>query len=1572
MTIPELEIIVHAAGDEVLRLTVRPGDYVIGSAETADLRLLVPEVADRHALLTVNYDHAFIESLDGNEGVLVNDVPIRECTRLWPNQKVQVGLATVSLRRKKMVGTPDESLAPATEALRRLLPEEFLREQKYDIGGVVAQGGMGAILDAREATTGRTVAMKVMLDGSQADDLSRFIAEARATAQLEHPNIVPVHELSVDENEQVFYTMKFVRGVTLRQVLEQLAAGSAETMRQFPLPTRLTIFQKACDAIAFAHSRGVLHRDLKPENIMVGEYGEVLVMDWGLAKTVGAQRAASDRATTSNLRAVAMADSVNATAAGTIMGTPAYMSPEQARGEVETLDVRSDVYALGTILYQILALRPSVTGQDAVEIVDKVAQGETEALPSTPSVPASLSAVVQKAMAFDREARYPDVPAFQAEITAYQAGFATAAERAGPWKQAVLFVRRNRAVSTAVAAALVLLAAVTTGFTTRVVRERNRAETGETAALRNATEADAQRTRAVAALAQSEETLLQMQYRKALEALDRDEPAEGLAWLAAVLRQRPEHPSAGPLIVSTLSERSFPLPVGEPIRHTSPEQASLQFLPDGRLLASSSGSISLWDFATGQYLNQFRGSERVTYTPDGRFLLIGSGPEWLSKTDRDAGLDVVEIAGGKTIATFKENDVITARAVNPAGTRLATGEKSGRIKIWRLPECVLERDSFSEGREVERLMWSYDGQWLAASRTDWTVAKVWNLTTGVEGAPFAKDGLVRAFAPTGERVVTGSFQVMDFTGKLLATPNQTFAAPLLSHPAVFAPTERRLAIIPKNRNEIRLLETASGDEWFPALRMSDRPVGANFSPEGSRVFGRAEDGTAQLWDAVLGEKLGETFAKQGSGWWRPAIAPDGEHIALPTATGFVEKWTIHDGRTLAARLRPVETLSGFKPNPAATVALALSRSSSPHQLIDLATGNSRALAAPHQNLEIVEFTKDGSKLALSGEGGIVTVWDTETCKRISPEMNISSCYGLAFSHDENRLAISHYTGGVVVDWRTGEELYQLGDGARGGPLRWSVDGTRILSCGFTGPTCFDAKTGKELWWAGRAGPVAVRPDFIQFAYAPGNNLVSFRSMATGKPEGPTLPHEQDVTTMAYSPDGTVLATGSRDHAARLWSVETRKLIGGAMRHEGSVVRVVFSPDGRRLATTTDSGAVRLWDVTTAQPLTLVLPHPGVKDVFFTDDGRRLVVASDNGSIYFHDVPLLPQPAPAWLADLAEAVAQRNVDKGGETSRTGALDIAVLQMKLAELPGDDDYARWVRWFFADRATRMASAYSNVRMTKAIYQLVALGSLAELEEARRRNPTDTKIMTLLAKKYREKSEPASAAHADFLDALATWNTATGAAARILEAQTQMRVAAAAEAARFAAQRERFATMRPLDLAGYFNNDLNKSLGQPDSPWNLSALPRRLQLFNGTLFDVQRMIVVRGIAIDPDRPERVAGIAVRKKARTLHVLQGANFYSQGGARIAGYVLHYADGEKRDLPVVYGEDVCDWNMNGFSGGPLKNASTAWTGPGGSTLLRLYHRAYENPRPDVEITSLDFVSASEKATPFVVAITLE
>ena len=483
MQIPESEIIVTKDGAELLRKTVRPGDYVIGREPECEVHVEAEGVSGRHAQLTVNFDHALIEDLGSESGTLVNGNAVKEPTRLWPNQKIQVGATTVEVHRIKTVPLPDVSLAPSTATVKRLLPEEFLREKKYDIGGVVAQGGMGAILNAKEASIERVVAMKVMLDGSNPDDLARFVAEAKVTGQLEHPNIVPVHELGVDENDQAYYTMKFVRGITLRKVLDLMAGGDEATIRQYPLGTLLTVFQKVCDAIAFAHSKGVIHRDLKPENIMLGDFGEVLVMDWGLAKVLS--HADNPQSSAGSIRTLMRARSVaTATMTGSIMGTPQYMAPEQARGEVETLDARADIYALGAILYHILALRPSITGDDAYAIVAKVARGEIEPLTNRQSVIGnrksevsdSLAAVVRKAMSLQPSARYQSVADLQGDIAAFQNGFATGAEKAGLGKQLLLALRRHKAVATSIAAALVVLVAVVAGFTVKVIGERNRAE----------------------------------------------------------------------------------------------------------------------------------------------------------------------------------------------------------------------------------------------------------------------------------------------------------------------------------------------------------------------------------------------------------------------------------------------------------------------------------------------------------------------------------------------------------------------------------------------------------------------------------------------------------------------------------------------------------------------------------------------------------------------------------------------------------------------------------------------------------------------------------------------------------------------------------------------------------------------------------------------------------------------------------------------------------------------------------------------------------------------------------------
>ncbi|MEP6672131.1 MAG: protein kinase [Chthoniobacter sp.] len=482
MVAPQIQIVVTVRGGEVIRRTVPPGDYVIGSGENADVVVRCDGVSARHAQLTVNFNEHLIEDLGSKNGVFVNGRKVAECVRLWPNQKIQIGEAVIEMHRLREQGDGDLPLTPQIAAVRRALPEELLRERKYEIGGLVAEGGMGAILSADEATTGRTVAMKVVHSNPSPGDLIRLIKEAQITSQLEHPNIVPLHELGVDEHDQVFYTMKMIQGLTLKQILEIVAHGTPGERSKYPLTQLLNIFQKVCDAIGFAHSRSVIHRDLKPDNIMVGEYGEVLVMDWGLAKVLGeapssvVEQEAAMKVTDSGAGSL----SASATMAGSILGTPQYMPPEQARGDVDLQDQRSDVYSLGAILYQILALRPPVIGRDAEEIIAKVRGGAIEPLHAAPvrsdwPIPESLAAVALRAMAMDADQRYASVPALQKDIVAYQRGFATAAEDAGLRKQLALLLRRHRREAAILAAGVVALLGMAAFAFAHVTRERSAA-----------------------------------------------------------------------------------------------------------------------------------------------------------------------------------------------------------------------------------------------------------------------------------------------------------------------------------------------------------------------------------------------------------------------------------------------------------------------------------------------------------------------------------------------------------------------------------------------------------------------------------------------------------------------------------------------------------------------------------------------------------------------------------------------------------------------------------------------------------------------------------------------------------------------------------------------------------------------------------------------------------------------------------------------------------------------------------------------------------------------------------------
>jgi serine/threonine protein kinase len=322
---------------------------------------------------------------------------------------------------------------------------------RYELRGEVARGGMGVVYLARDRDLERDVALKVLADeGADPGTADRLRREARIIARLEHPGIVPVHDVGTLADGRVFYAMKLVSGRRLDEVMRE---GP-------PLRERVRLLLRVCEPVAFAHAHGVVHRDLKPENVMVGPFGEVLVMDWGVAKQKGE--------VPRDVPVTGTPAPAGATAHGTILGTPAYMAPEQARGEVDLVDARADVYALGAILYFTIVGHPPGRAPADTAAPTRTRDGQAGSPPNEvvpprrldPEAPRALEAICLKALAFDPDARYASVVDLAADLGRFLEGEPVEAYPENLWRRGRRLVARYRTPIALVLAYLILRVAL--------------------------------------------------------------------------------------------------------------------------------------------------------------------------------------------------------------------------------------------------------------------------------------------------------------------------------------------------------------------------------------------------------------------------------------------------------------------------------------------------------------------------------------------------------------------------------------------------------------------------------------------------------------------------------------------------------------------------------------------------------------------------------------------------------------------------------------------------------------------------------------------------------------------------------------------------------------------------------------------------------------------------------------------------------------------------------------------------------------------------------------------------------
>ncbi|MEI6715114.1 MAG: protein kinase [Verrucomicrobiota bacterium] len=748
------------AGDGRWAQFLPEGVFVLGASEECDFVVLGEGVGERHVRLWVGADGVELEDLGTKKVTLLNGVVVQGRMRVDGPVTLLLGSVLLELEVVEEGGFVGLRGAHDEKGKARV-------DFSYDLKRRLAKGGMAGVFLGEDPVLGRDVAVKMSL-ASTPKERNEVLSEAQLLARLEHPNIVPVYAMGRDGGGEPFYSMKLVHGRSLSDVLDGLLAGDPEVVATFSRKRLLTIFRKACDGIAFAHAKGVLHRDLKPENLMLGEYGEVLVMDWGLAQML------DPKGNEGGGTLVLESEDAGGGAGGKwVEGSPQYMSPEQVAGEV--LDERSDVYALGGILFAILMLRAPVAGKSVVDVLAKVRRGELRPMKTVDdvesaqlggakrAVPLALRAVVMKAMALDRKHRYRSVLELAVDVEAYENGFATDAEHAGVVRQLVLWVRRNKAI----AAMLGVMCAGGIGFALELMASQKAAMESARLALEQRWIAEEQR-----GLAESNERRAALNAKVALKEKETVRRAGAKAQLAvaeAAFRQRNGEATRDALLhvpedlrddvwdyltrsldtSEVTVEAKGGIPFGASVPH--PKETGVYFT------VQQDGWVRSVDVRSGEVTDLFQVDAGEK---DGRFYV----DKWTIAVNADAS----QIA----IARVPRETGIRNGGVNLGVYRVSDGEKVVQIVLD-------ENDSLDKSLQLWNVAFSRDGSLLFGGLP--REGKMWNAQTGEllwrtglqTGSVKGGQGTQDVFSPDGRRVMIPNAGVMEerdaWSGSLLRT-----------------------------------------------------------------------------------------------------------------------------------------------------------------------------------------------------------------------------------------------------------------------------------------------------------------------------------------------------------------------------------------------------------------------------------------------------------------------------------------------------------------------------------------------------------------------------------------------------------------------------------------------------------------------------------------------------------------------------------------------------------------------------------------------------------------------------------
>jgi eukaryotic-like serine/threonine-protein kinase len=1042
----------------------------------------------------------------------------------------------------------DSSMQPKRPAFGALHNKEMPPlppERRYEIVEEFARGGLGRILRAYDKRLGRPVAMKEILRKDAGVLEERFLREALITAKLEHPSIIPIHDLGRWESGSPFYTMKLVSGRSLDKVIDEKKTFA---QRLSLLPHALAV----CEAVAYAHTQKIIHRDLKPANILVGSFGETVVIDWGIAKDLTNPQHENDTFAEQPYQANLPEESLTKT--GAILGTPAYMSLEQARGQ--RVDERADVYSLGAILYQVLCGEPPYVRKRNIQVLAALTDAPpTPIQEKEPALSGDLAAIVQKAMAREAKDRYPTAAELAEDLRRFQAGQLVGSHRYSLWELIKFYVRRYRNVLWMTSFFTLALFLLTLYFYRENSFARRRAESAEQAQKIISLDRGMELAEAKSKT-NPKEALSLLHELTASAGFSRWDKARDIA--SASLRAGvPEVLSGQSSTVSWLAvsaqgvgatggyDGSVSLwdaktTTGRRIGSHEKMIREVTFSASGRLLASTSNdyTVKLWDATEGRLLFTLEGhlfnTHFVAFSPDEKLLASSSYDRTVRIWDTQTGKSVSVLSGyradtswlafspdGTTLASTcidgtirlssvssleevqliqAHQGVITSLVFSRSGEIFITAGLDGLVKIWRAKDRALLKTLSGHQSDVYSAVLSLDGAKLASGDTSGNII-VWSVDSGERLASYRtlEGGINRvAFSPDGLWVAAASQDGNVYLGQSL---------------------QGELKLLRGHQGSLSFVAFSDGSLWS-----ADR-VGAFFRWDLSWIVGDSLLATKE-GEAVLGFlPSSQSFLIQGSDYLLRLARPAKEGIPLDTIDPEQNSLLSPNGKWLAvASSKKAEILLWELATP---TKIALQ---------DQYQTNIHGEVEPGQ-ITSMAFSLDGVLLASGSKDRQIRLWDTKTATKAN--------------------SLSGHTDYIDA-------------------LAFAPDGMAL----------FSASEDRTLrrW-----------------------------SLPSGVPE--VIARDVRYVALQVSPDGKFLAAANTNNTIDLWdlSTGTRLVLEGTT--QGQTYQLVFSADGKRLLVSS-MGGLFLWYLPTrkASRLSLIAPEFAA----FSPDQKAVWGASRSGVVEYHD------------------------------------------------------------------------------------------------------------------------------------------------------------------------------------------------------------------------------------------------------------------------------------------------------------------------------------------------------------------